>query len=355
MKIVVNIGHPAHVHLFKNFVWQMERKGHEVLIVATKKDVALQLLDAYGFSYVCISSSGKSLAKKMLNLPLMDFRMYRAVRGFRPDIFIGVGSIRAAHVSRLMRKPCIVFDDTEVSSIQHMLYGPFTDAILTPACFKKDMGRKQVRYNGYHELAYLHPNYFQPDPSVLGDLGMREGDKFVVVRLVSYGATHDVGQHGFGDPREIVRALESYGRVIVTSERKLEPGLERCRWALSPERLHSLLYYASLYIGEGGTVATEAALLGTPAVRVSSRALHSDAMGNFEELETRYGLLYSFGNAQGALRKAREILEQKDAKELWRVKRQVLLNEKVDVTGLMIRLVEEYDEGFDPVRGRTPD
>jgi len=27
MKIVVDLGHPAQVHLFKNFVWEMEKKG----------------------------------------------------------------------------------------------------------------------------------------------------------------------------------------------------------------------------------------------------------------------------------------------------------------------------------------
>ena len=170
MRIIVDIGHPAHVHLFKNFIWQMEKRGHEILITATKKDVSLELLDNYGFDYIAMGSYGSSSIKKIINIPVMDFRMYKVARGFKPDIFVGVTPIRSSHVSKLMGKPCIAFDDTEHSKKEIILYLPFVNAVLTPSCFKKNLGRKQVRYNGSHELAYLNPNYFKPDPSVLDEL-----------------------------------------------------------------------------------------------------------------------------------------------------------------------------------------
>ena len=49
MRILIDIGHPAHVHYFKNFIWQMQKKGHEFMITARDKEVALNLLDKYGF------------------------------------------------------------------------------------------------------------------------------------------------------------------------------------------------------------------------------------------------------------------------------------------------------------------
>jgi predicted glycosyltransferase len=157
MKIVVDIGHPAHVHLFKNFVWEMEKRGHEILITTSKKDVSIQLLDAYGFDYIHLGSYGFSPVTKILNIPVMDLRMYKAVKNFKPDVFVGMGSIRAAHVSKMMRKTSITFEDTEPGTYQNkILYGPFTDVTLTPSCFKKDLGKKQIKYDGCHELAYLH-------------------------------------------------------------------------------------------------------------------------------------------------------------------------------------------------------
>jgi predicted glycosyltransferase len=51
VKVVVDINHPAHVHLFKNFIRQMESNGHGLLITASEKDVAPAALDNYGFKY----------------------------------------------------------------------------------------------------------------------------------------------------------------------------------------------------------------------------------------------------------------------------------------------------------------
>ena len=207
MRIVVDINHPAHVHYFKNFIWEMEREGHEVLITASEKDVALKLLDSYGFNYIRMGSYGNSLAKKVMNVSVMDLKMYKAVKNFKPDIFVGFGSIRAAHISKLMGKRCINLEDSEHSRWENRLYTPFTDAVLTPSCFQGDLGKKHIRYNSYTELAYLHPNYFTPNPAVLDEMGLSKDDTFIILRFVSWTASHDVGQHGIRNKIELVREL----------------------------------------------------------------------------------------------------------------------------------------------------
>ena len=345
MRIIVDIGHPAHVHLFKNFIWQMEKRGHDILITATEKDITIDLLNNYGFDYIAMGSYGNSPARKMMNIPIMDFKMLRAVSGFKPDIFVGVAPIRATHTSGLMRKPCIVFDDTEHSKWEHILYIPFADVICTPSCFKKNLGKKQIRYNGYHELAYLHPNYLKPDPSVLDDLGLKEGDTFVILRFVAWQASHDIGQHGFDmlTKRRLVKEIEKYVRVLITSESPLPTEFEKYKITAPPEKMHDLLYYATMYIGEGATMATEAAILGTPSVYTSSL---SNTMGNFIELEQKYDLIYSFREPDKAIKKALELIQQPDLKKQWAKKRQRLLADKIDVTQFMVDLIENYPQSF---------
>ena len=102
MKIVVDINHPAHVHVFKNFIWEMEKRGHEILITATEKDVASKLLNNYGFDYINLGSYGNSSIKKLLNIPSMDLKMYRVVKNFKPDCIVGLASICASHVSKML-------------------------------------------------------------------------------------------------------------------------------------------------------------------------------------------------------------------------------------------------------------
>lgn len=340
MKIVVDINHPGHVHMFKNFIWEMEKKGHEILITATEKDIAFKLLDNYGFKYINLGSYGHNLFQKMINIPIIDWKMYRAVKDFNPDVFVGLGSLRAAHVSFLLRKKSIIFEDTEHSTEQIKLYLPFADVVCTPSCFKKNLGKKQVRYNGYHELAYLHPNYFAPNPDVLQDMGLTENDRFIVVRFVSWGASHDVGHHGIQNKLEFLKELEKYAHVFITSEADLGPDFEKYKVKISPEKLHDLLYYATLYIGEGGTTASEAAVLGTPAIFISSL---SGTMGNFTELEDKYNILFSFKEEDVALLKAIKCLQKENLKDEWNSKRYLLLNDKVNVTDFMVDFVQSYN------------
>jgi Uncharacterized protein conserved in archaea len=347
VRIVVDINHPGQVHYFKNFVRDVRKHGHEVLITASEKEITFQLLREYGLDFVPLGSYGNTMAKKALNIPRLDLKMYEAVRKFRPDLFLGFGSIRNAHVSRLMRKPAIAFDDTEPSPIEHMLYVPFTDAILTPACFRKDFGRKHIRYDGYVELAYLHPDCFRPDPSVLDLAGIGRDEPYTILRFVGWNAANDIGHSGFDleTKRRAVQELEKHGRVFISSELPMPADLEPYRLATPPGVIHSLLHYARLLVCDSGTMTTEAALLGTPVVRCDSIAARND-FGNFAELERRYGLIYNFASPQEALDRALALVARPGLKDEWQAKRDVMLKEKIDVNAFMVKFVEEYPASF---------
>ena len=349
MRIVVDINHPAHVHYFKHFIREMKTRGHDILITASEKEVSYRLLDLYGLEYIKLGSYGTSLLEKMVNIALLDIRMYQAVKKFKPDLFIGFGSIRAAHVAKVLNKPCIALDDTEHAKWEHLLYVPFTDAIITPACFKKDFGKKQIRYEGYTELAYLHLNRYTPDPAVISGLGLNHDDPFIIVRFVSWDASHDIGQHGIRNRIDFIRNLEQFGRVFISSEETLPRELQDNCLKISPEKIHDVLYFARLYIGEGATMATEAGLLGTPSVLISSLV---GTMGNFLELEKKYGLIYCFSDSAVALPRALDILRNPESKHIWGEKREKLLKDKIDVTGFMTWFVENYPQSVREMRER---
>ena len=314
MRILFDIGHPAHVHLFKNLIWNLERDGHETKITTRDKEIAPYLLDAYGFKYENTGKHHTTLIGKGCDMFLRDYKLFKIARKFRPDIIVSAGSITAAHVSALIRKPSVAFDDTEHSTEQYRLYAPFVSTVCTPSCFKKDLGPKQVRYNGYHELAYLHPNYFKPNPKVLDELGLTKNDKFFILRFVSWSASHDIGQKGFINKTEVIKNLEKHGTVFITSEGALIKELEKYRISIPPEKIHDLLYYATAYIGEGATMASEAAVLGVPSIYVNSLQL-----GYVSEESEKYGLVHIFSDPKNdqiqALKKALELLEEKNLKE----------------------------------------
>jgi predicted glycosyltransferase len=95
-----------------------------------------------------------------------------------------------------------------------------------------------------------------------------------------------------------------------------------------------------MYVGDSQTMATEAAVVGTPAIRSNSFAGEND-MSNFVELEEEYELLYSTPQEEAALRRVREHLEDTDLDETWNHRRQRLLEEKRDVTDIIVETIEE--------------
>ncbi|MGA0557718.1 DUF354 domain-containing protein [Larkinella sp. VNQ87] len=350
MKILIDIGHPGHVHYFRNAVRLLEQKGHQIVITARDKEVTFSLLQAYGLPYVSRGAGGKGLLGKLLYLLKGNAALARVARRFRPDLFLSFGSPYAAQVSKLFGKPHIAFDDTEHAKLEHLMYLPFTDTVVTPGPFRKDLGAKQLRYKGFIELCHLAPTQFRPDERVLAELGLTRQDRFVILRFISWGASHDVGQQGMNRNQkvELVEKLSRYAKVFISSEGALPPELEAHRFRLAPEKLHHLLAFASLYIGEGSTTASECALLGVPNILINSLLAPETCPGVHIELE-RYGLQELFVTFDGVLEKAMSLLSS-SSREVWQERRQAMLAEKIDVTAFMVWLVEKYPHSVAELR-----
>jgi predicted glycosyltransferase len=94
---------------------------------------------------------------------------------------------------------------------------------------------------------------------------------------------------------------------------------------------------------------TEAAVLGTPAVRSNSFVGIND-MGNFIELEQKYNLIFNYSDQKSALLKAIELLKISDVKEKWIKKRDTLLQDKIDVTSFLVWFTENYPESFEEMK-----
>tara|TARA_B100001250_G_scaffold411564_1_gene440531 strand:- start:1637 stop:2665 length:1029 start_codon:yes stop_codon:yes gene_type:complete len=340
MRILIDIGHPAHVHLFRNFIKVMEKKGNKILVTIREKENVEELLNYYKIHYISLGKNKKTMLEKIGTLYSYSKKLYYIARDFNPNIFLSHGSMYAAHVSRLLGKSHISMEDTEHSSEQINLYKPFTDVILTSNSFTKNLGQKQIRYNGYHELAYLHPNYFKSDSSILDFLGIQKDEKFVIIRFISWSASHDFGHTGLSleMKRKIVRELSKYARIVITSEDPLPRDLEKYRSTIPPERMHDALYYASLYAGEGATMASEAACLGTPFVTFVS----SHKIGYLIEQEEKYKLGFSCSELKDIISTSINILDGSINPNIWVERRRSMINSKIDVTKFLVSKVENW-------------
>lgn len=341
MKIFIDIGHPAHVHYFKNFISIMKSKGHEFFLTARDKEVAHNLLRAYNLEFANRGKGKNNLVGKFSYIFRADYLLFKHAKKFNPDIFLSFSSPYAAHVSKLLRKPHIAFDDTEHAKLSHILYGPFTDVILSPSCFYTPFSKKQIFFDAYMEMCYLLPKFFTPNDKIFSFLGISKGQKFVILRFVSWNANHDIGQYGLSSntKKHIVSELSKYARVFISSEASLPNNLEPYRLRISPEKLHDVLAYAALYIGEGSTTASECSVLGTPNIYVNSLRV-----GYCIEQEEKYRLCHNFKTDDGIVEKAIQLLTNENLRSDLKENHKKMLSEKINPTDFMVWFVENYPE-----------
>lgn len=218
MKVLIDIGHPGHVHLFKNFAHVFSRKGHQVLFTTREKEYEVELLSYEKLPFVRTGRHYSSRFGKITGLILINLKILFISIRFKPDLFLSHGSVYTLLSATLLRKPNIALEDSG-NYEQVRLYLPFTKAVLTSTSFPYRYGKKQVFYSGYHELAYLHPDYFTPDPGIVKELGLTEGERYFIIRFVAWRASHDRKQSGLTTEQkvEIVRYLSTRGRVFISS------------------------------------------------------------------------------------------------------------------------------------------
>ena len=245
MKILIDIGHPAHVHYFKNTIRILKKKNHKIFITARDKEVSLSLLNKFGFNFRCTGKNKTTLVGKAVSIFRNDYIIFKTAKKFKPDIFVGFFSPFAAHVGILLKKPVVGFNDTENARISIMFAKPFTETIVVPSCyFGAIPHKKKVEFNGYFELSYLRPNYFEPSPSIVSYLKLKKNEKYVILRFVSWKASHDIGHKGIDLEMKFkaVEEFSKYAKVFISSEKELPKELKKYQINIPPEKMHDALY-----------------------------------------------------------------------------------------------------------------
>lgn len=344
---MVTMQHPGHVHFFRHAIRELERQGHEVHVFCKDLEVVVDLLEHYGIPHEALAGGRGGLVNLAKNQVLYEARLLSRALRLRPDVMAAIGGTAVAHVAALVGARSVVFTDTEHAPTNPVTF-PVADEVWTPECYHGDVPGRHVTYPGYHELAYLHPDRFDPDPAAVEAAGVDPDERYVVLRLTAWDAAHDLGEGGFDDTVDVVERLEATGaRVLVTSEVPLDGEIADRRVRIAPHRMHDLLAHADLFLGEGATMAVESAVLGTPAVYVNTLR-----MGYTDEIEARYGLLYNCQGAyrhRNALRIALDILDGTTGGD-WERRRRRLLADRTDTTEVVLAaLRDEAVEGDPPV------
>ena len=346
MNILFFVSHPAQFHFFKHTISDLKEKGNNVFLLVKTKDILTNLLDELGWEYINILPKERKKGKISIILSLFEriYKIYRFSKKNKIDLFIGTDA-SIAQVGRLINKPCITTleDDYDVIKKLADLTYPFTSTIFTPkVCKVGKWDNKKIGYDGYMKLAYLHPNRFKPD---ISKIKVNLDKPFYIIRLSGLAAHHDTGIKGISKNLllRIIEVLEQKGTVFISSENKLDAHLAKYQLKIPSNDMHDYLNFADLIICDSQSMAVEAAILGTPNVRISS---FKGKISVLEELEDSYGLTIGIlpEEEDRILKNISQIIENSDYKKEQQIKRKKLLEDKIDVTAMLIWLIENYSD-----------
>ncbi len=336
MRVLFDVTHPVHVHFFQGLAARFQVQGHEVMVTARDKDVTLRLLQELHIPFRSLGRERRGFWGKGRELLARNMRLLACARQFKPDVMVAEVGVSIGPVGAILGVPRVVFDQVDRALLQQLLGWPFASVLCLGLGCRAPQWFKPVRLNGFLAQSYLDPSVFQPDQEALRASGVDPSEPYSVVRLVGRAATHDLGWHPASRERvtSLIRFLEQHGRVLISSEQPLPEDLRKHAPSLSPRRLHDLLACASLCVAEGGTVAVEAALLGTPAVCCGPYRF-----GYLDVLEQRFQLIRRTPSLDAALSCVHEWVRHPDIKRQWREKADSLWRQTDCIPDAMYRLI----------------
>ncbi|MDP3115415.1 MAG: DUF354 domain-containing protein [Candidatus Cloacimonadaceae bacterium] len=351
MNILIDVGHPAHVHNFRNLYHDLIKR-HEIVVTCKSVPIIIKLLKTYNIPYIDLGEKGSHIADKFIRQIGFNRKIRAIIHERNIDVAMGL-SFSIIYATKLTKATSLLFDDDdqEPQPLTAKFASPFADFILSPDVLSYEKLKNALYYPGYHEIAYLHPRVYKPNSDLLSKYGIRENEKYFVLRFSAFKAHHDIHASGMSVAQKhtLVNMLSEYGRVFITMESEIQAEFEQYRMPIEPHEMHDFLHYSQLLVCDGQTMCTEAAMLGVPSFRCNSFV---GRVAVLEEEEKKYGLTYAFLPRQfdWMLYKIEELIKTANYKETWQLKRQRLLENKIDVTAFWAWIIDNYPDSLEEIK-----
>ena len=351
MKILFYFGHPAQYLFSRNSIKELIKKNHEVKILIKTKDVLEELLknDKLSYENILPSERGKSKVEIAWSLIKRNMILLPIILKFRPNLLIGTDAT-IAQIGKLLRidRITILEDDYDVIKTLADITYPFTQTIFCPTvCQVGKWNNKKIGYKGYMKLGYLHPNVFTLNQTIIDKYQVKE--KYMIIRLAKLTAHHDFGMKGINTILldKLIDILEKKSfQVLLSTEDSVDEKYHAYLLNINPNDIHHLLANASLLICDSQSMSVEASMLGTPSFRVSSFA---GKISVLEELEQKYQLTFGIPpeKTELLLKKLEKLLKISNLKEEFQQRRNIMLQDKIDVSSFFTWFIENYPKSVD--------
>jgi len=267
MKIWIDFTNTPHVNVLVPIIRKLKLE-HEIIVTARDFSETIPLLINNGINPLNIGNyKGKSRINKVIGLGRRIFELYRKLPYF--DISFSLGGNYTSTVSRLRRKPSIVFSDNDISfkglSYRFGTYYIFPSYFNSANLIKRYAIKEEniFKFNGFKEDIYLAD--FVPDENFLDILPFRD---FITIRPENLKASY-VPKNSVTIVPELFKVFKDENILFLPrykEEREYANGYSNIFIPDGPLNGLDVCHYTKAMLTGAGTFAREAALLGIPAV-----------------------------------------------------------------------------------------
>lgn len=349
MKIWMDILSPKQLFLFTSIAGKLREAGHDVFLTSRRYVQLDGLIDSIfrGWNIVRVGEWGGGSLEGKLKASIERMRLLLDhVMSYNPDICLSSGSPEAARIAYGLRVPHTLISDTPHSPVNR-LTAPLSERILTPWVIplrewvEAGADRRRIsRYKALDPCFWLRD--FTPDERVLGELEL-ERRRYVLFRMPETQAAYlDARDEDFIRFLEKLRKKVGGFQIAVLCRYREQAELLRKSLGNAVKVVEtllpgaSLIAYSALFIGGGGTMTQEAALLGVPTISIYPGK--PPAVLRFLE---RRGLVQRCDGVEKLSELSHEILDCLDEAEAsWRHKAERLWRALEDPLPVVLREVE---------------
>jgi len=281
--IWIDILTPKQGNLFSVLSRRLMKHGYSLVLTTRLYREVNQLLEAHGLKASTIGRHGGARIEEKLSASAERVaKLARFVARRKPDVALSFSSPEAARVAFGLGIPHLCISDSPHAEAVSKLTIPLSERLFTPAVIPKKewlvygiSAAKIVQYDALDPIVWLRN--LRPDRRILVKDGIKSQRKLVTIRLEESSAAYllarkrERSMNTVSAIREMLRkeieadivALPRYDYQAEILRREFK------REVVIPKTLvngPNLLSFSSVFIGGGGTMTTEAAMLGVPSI-----------------------------------------------------------------------------------------
>lgn len=273
MKIWFDLTNSPHVSFFKQLISELKNENHEVIVTSRPLSNTIPLLELYNIDFTVVGTHyGKRSIKKILGFPIRVFQLYKFLKKIKPDIAIAQASYYLPVVAKMLGVKSIYTNDNEHAKGNWPAFVCASKIFLPEFLAYDDMSmpfvsrNKVLNYEGVKEGIYLWNEYL--DYEYKKELSIPT----IYVRLEPNLAQYYNADLFFMDDL-IVALKDKYKIVIIPREKSQIDHYQTSIFngvtvLLKPQPLNEIVSKCSLFVGAGGTMTREMAVIGVPTISI---------------------------------------------------------------------------------------